>query len=97
MTAAPEGRGDDIARTAFSVGIEKVSRRQVESQQADGKVERKDVVGIETSTPLRKRYVDALLASEFYNREDFTISIRQPRDYFQNRLSRINQPLGSTG
>lgn len=79
MTAAPEGRGDDVARIAFSVGIEKVSRRQVESQHADGKVERKDVVDIETSTPRGKRYIDALLAADFYNRDDFTISVRQPR------------------
>ena len=30
MTAAPEGKDDDVAKTAFSVGIEKVSRRQIE-------------------------------------------------------------------
>jgi hypothetical protein len=79
MVAAPEGRGDDIVRTAFSVGIEKVSRRQVESHQADGKIETKDVVDIETSTPLAKHYVDAVLAADFYNPEDYTISVRQPR------------------
>ena len=79
MVNAPEGRGDDVAGVAFSVEIDKVSHRQVESHHSSGKVERKDVVDIETSTPKGKRFIDALLASDFYNRDDFTISIRQPR------------------
>jgi len=54
MTSAPEGRGDDIAKIAFSVGIKKVSRQQVESQHTDGKIEKKDVIDIETSTPQGK-------------------------------------------
>ena len=75
MTAAPKGRGGDVARTAFSVGIEKVSRRQIESQSADGKTETKDVVDVETSTPLAKRYIDAVLAADFYNLEDYSAQI----------------------
>jgi hypothetical protein len=94
MTAAPEGKGDDVARTAFSVGIEKVSRRQIESHHADGKVERKDVVDIEASTPQGKRFIDALLASDFYNREDFTMSVRQPRSIISRTGFReLTRPL----
>jgi hypothetical protein len=77
--ASPEGRGDAVAKVAFSVEIDKISRRQLESYQSDGKVERKDVIDIETSTPKGKRFLDELLAADFYNREDFTISVRQPR------------------
>lgn len=79
MVNSPEGRGEDVAKVAFSVEIDKVSRRQVETHQSNGRIERKDVVDIETSTPKGKRFIDSLLASDFYNREDFTISIRQPR------------------
>lgn len=94
MTAAPEGRGDDVAKVAFSVGIEKVSRRQIVSQHDDGKIEKKDVVDIETSTPLGKRYIDALLAADFYNREDFTLSIRQPRSIISKTGFReLTRPL----
>lgn len=94
MTAAPEGKGDDVARTAFSVGIEKVSRRQIESHHADGKVERKDVVDVETSTPLGKRFVDAVLASDFYDPEDFTMTIRQPRSIISKTGFReLTRPL----
>jgi hypothetical protein len=94
MTAAPEGKGDDVARTAFSVGIEKVSRRQIESHHADGKVERKDVVDVEASTPQGKRFIDSLLAADFYNREDFTISVRQPRSIIsQTGFRELTRPL----
>jgi len=79
MVSAPEGKGDDIKKVAFSVEIDKISRRQVESHYDDGRIERKDVVDIETSTPKAKRFIDALLASPFYSRDDFTISVRQPR------------------
>jgi hypothetical protein len=79
MVNAPEGTGDDIARIAFSVDISKVSRRQVVSQHSDGKTETKDVVDVETSTPKAKRYIDAILAADFYNPENVTISVRQPR------------------
>jgi len=94
MVAAPEGLGDDVAKLAFSVEIEKVSRRQVESQHADGKVERKDVVDIETSTPKGKRFIDAVLAADFYNQEDFTISIRQPRSILSGTgVRELTKPL----
>jgi hypothetical protein len=76
---APAGKGDEVAKIAFSVEIEKVSRRQIETHYSDGRVEKKDVVDIETSTPQGKRFIDALLAADFYNRDDFSINIRQPR------------------
>jgi hypothetical protein len=79
MVNMPEGRAPDVARVAFSVEIEKVSFRQVESHSSDGTTERKDVVDIETSTPKAKRFIDALFAADFFSREQFTISIRQPR------------------
>ena len=62
---APAGKGDEVAKIAFSVEIEKVSRRQIETHYSDGRVEKKDVVDIETSTPQGKRFIDALLAADF--------------------------------
>lgn len=56
MVNAPEGRGEDIARIAFSVDINKVSHRQVTSRLAEGQTETKDAVDVETSTPKAKRY-----------------------------------------
>jgi len=76
---APEGLGERVAKIAFAVEIEKVSRWQLESHASDGGIERKDVVDLETSTPKAKHFIDALLEADFYSRDDLTISVRQPR------------------
>jgi hypothetical protein len=91
---APEGKGDDVSRVAFSVEIEKVTRRQVESRYSDGRVERKDVVDIETSTPKGKHFIDALLAADFYDRDDFSINVRQPRTLIsKTSLHELTKPF----
>jgi hypothetical protein len=52
------------------------------------------VVDVEASTPQGKRFIDSLLAADFYNREDFTISIRQPRSIIsQTGLHELTSPL----
>lgn len=94
MVNAPEGRGKDIAQIAFSADISKVSHRQVTSHHADGKTETKDVVDVETSTPKAKRYIDGVLAADFYNPEDVTISVRQPRAIIsKDDLRELTKPL----
>jgi hypothetical protein len=97
MVNAPEGRGQDIARIAFSVDINKVSHRQVTSQLADGKTETKDVVDVETSTPKAKHYIDAILAADFYDKENMTISVRSPVSIIsRENLREITKPLTET-
>ncbi len=91
---APQGKGADIAQTAFSVGINQVSVFQVESHRAGGEPQTKDSVDIETSTPKAKRFVDALLAADFYNPKDYTINIRQPRSVISREsLRELTRPL----
>ena len=92
--SAPEGKGADVAQTAFSVGIEKVSLNQAKSLHSDGRTETRDSVDIETSTPKGKRFVDALLAADFYNPEDFSINTRQPRSIISKEsLRELTKPL----
>jgi hypothetical protein len=79
MVNVPEGRGRDIAQIAFDAGISKVSHRQVVGHEESGKTETKDVVDVETSTPKAKRYIDGVLGADFYDPENVTISVRQPR------------------
>src|SRR5687767_3175244 len=91
---APQGKGAAVAQVAFSSEIEKVSFYQTESLQSDGRVENKDTVDIETSTPKGKRFMDALLASDFFNREDFTVVIRQPRSIIsKTKLHELTKPF----
>lgn len=97
MVAAPEGLGDRVAETAFSSDIKKVSRRSVESHHSDGKVERKDVVDVETSTPKARSYIDAILASDFYKKEDFSISVRSPLSIIAAEdFHEVTKPLKQT-
>jgi hypothetical protein len=92
--SAPEGRGEEVARTAFSVGIETVSINQIKSLSSDGKTATKDSVDIETSTPKGKRFVDAILAADFYNPSEFSIAVRQPRSIISKEsLREMTKPL----
>ncbi len=76
---APEGKGADIAKLAFSIGIGQVAVQKAEIHSSEGETEIKDLIDIQTSTPKAKHFVDALIASDFYNQENYTINTRQPR------------------
>jgi hypothetical protein len=90
---APQGRGADVAQTAFSSTSNK-PRFFNWSRIAGGESQTKDAVDIEASTPRAKRFVDALLAADFYNPQDYTINIRQPRSIIsRENLGELTRPL----
>ena len=92
--SAPQGKGTNVAQTAFSVGIEQVSIQTAESHRATGEPQTRDVVDIETSTPKAKHFIDALLAADFYNSEEFSIAVRQPRSIISgDSLRELTRPL----
>ena len=92
--SAPQGKGQNVAEVAFSVGIEKVSIRTEEVHKKDGESEIQDAVDISTSTPKCKNFIDSLLKSDFYNRENFSIAIRQPRSIISGEsLRELTKPL----
>jgi hypothetical protein len=91
---SPEGTGTSVAQTAFSVGIKSASLYQVTSLSDDGTSETKDSVDIDTSTPKGKQFIDALLQSDFYNQENFSIIVRQPRSIISSEsLHELTKPL----
>ncbi|MDQ3372442.1 MAG: hypothetical protein M3521_00950 [Acidobacteriota bacterium] len=90
----PQGKGADVAQIAFSAGINQVSIFQIESHRSEGETKTKDAVDFEASTPKSKRFVDALLDADFYNPQDFTINIRQPRSIISGESFReLTKPL----
>ncbi|MCA1622219.1 MAG: hypothetical protein LC768_00180 [Acidobacteria bacterium] len=92
--SAPEGTGADIAKVAFSVGIQEVSVQKGESLRESGESKTKDLVDIQTSTPKGKHFIDALLAADFYNQQDFSIAVRQPRSILSGEsLRELTKPL----
>ncbi len=92
--SAPADKTTDIAKTAFSCGIGEVSIHHIEVVRKDENPERKAAIDVETSTPKAKRFVDALLAADFYRAEDYSIIIRQPRSIFsRENLRELTKPL----
>lgn len=77
--SAPAGTSADVAKIAFSVGIENVSVSQAQSHSETGETKLKEVIDIEASTPTASEFVEKLLTSDVYDAENFTVNIRQPR------------------
>lgn len=91
---APDDTGARVAQIAFSVGIKQVSIQKTEIHQATGEIKTSDAIDIQTSTPKAKRFVDALLESDFYNEKEFTINTRQPRSLISGESVReLTEPL----
>lgn len=76
---APEGGGEEVAQVAFAAGISQVTTHQQEVRRANGERETKDVIDVETATPKAKVFLDALMASSFFDAEKYSIAVRQPR------------------
>lgn len=92
--SAPSGMARQIAELAFTAGIKSVSIREEQELSADGKSETKDAVDLQTSTPKGKRFIDNLLHADFYNSQDFSISLRQPRAVISSENNReLTRPL----
>jgi hypothetical protein len=92
--SAPQGKGSEIIKLAFSKEIKDASIQQAEKHSADGEVEIQDVVELQTSTPKGKHFIDALLAADFYNQKDFSIAVRQPRSILSSvNLRELTEPL----
>jgi hypothetical protein len=92
--SAPEGSAQQVAEIAFSTGIKSVSIQQQQDLSADGKRETKDTIDLQTSTPKGKRFIDNLMNADFYNSEDYSINIRQPRALISNEnIRELTRPL----
>jgi len=91
---APAGRGKNVMQIAFSSGIHKVSLYNSTCHNADGTIKNQDVVDIETSTPKAKLFVDELLKADFFDKNEFSLTLRQPRSIFSDEgLGEITRPL----
>jgi hypothetical protein len=92
--SAPAGSGEKVMKTAFEAGIESVTVQPSEKHSADGRVEKLDMVNLETSTPNARRFLDDLLASDYFDSEKFDFNIREPRTISNNQNIRsLTVPL----
>ncbi|MCU1290891.1 MAG: hypothetical protein JWN60_3120 [Acidobacteria bacterium] len=92
--SAPLGRGADVAKLAFNEGIKDVSIYNAAKHSAEGDVKNQDVIEIATSTPKGKHFIDALLGAEFFDRQNFSVAVRQPRSILSSEnLRELTRPL----
>lgn len=90
----PEGQGEQVARLAFEAGVPQVTTHRQQSLKADGRKSSKDVVDVETATPTAKAFVDAVMAAPFFDPEEYSISVRQPRAVINGEgPGRLTRPL----
>jgi len=90
----PNGSAQDIARIAFSSGIAEVTVQQGQTLHATKPETLTDIVKIGTATPIAKKFIDALIAAPFFNQEEYTIAVKQPRSIISSeKLSNITRPL----
>jgi hypothetical protein len=90
----PQGKSGDVANIAFLVGIKEVTVQKAESHKGSGKIENKEAIDIQTSTPKAKHFIDALLQADFYNQKDYSIAVRQPRSIISgDSLRQLTKPI----
>ena len=93
---APSGKGIEIARIAFELGIEDVSIHAVEQHKPGSKPVPKDAVDMHVSTPDSKAIVDAVVNAPFYDRQQYSIDIREPRSILKSTSTReITKPVSA--
>src|SRR5437660_11352650 len=90
----PNGSAQNIARIAFSSGIEEVTVQQGQTLHAAKTETVNDIVKIGTATPTAKKFIDTLIAAPFFNQEEYSIAVKQPRSIISSqKLSKITCPL----
>lgn len=74
----PEGAGWQVADLAFSKGIKEVAISASRTYYATEASEAKDVVEIETATPLARSFIDTLMSASFYDPQTYSFTVRHP-------------------
>jgi len=91
---APQGKAGGVAEVAFSIGLEKVAVHETRVLRAHRGDSTEEVIEVETSTPMAKAFIDALTSAPFFNRNEYSIAVRQPRSIINHqKLSEITWPL----
>lgn len=90
----PDGSGAEVAKLAFAAGIERVTTRKLTVKDRDNRETVRDVIDVDTSTPQAKAFIDNVMQAAFYDAEEFSIVVRQPRSIVGgDELASLTKPL----
>ena len=89
--SAPEEKSGAIADLALRVGIAQVSIYDV---QVLGAKRRKQIVSVETSTPLAKQFIDAMFSAPWFDAKQCSITTRELRAILSSEpVGKITRPM----
>lgn len=71
--SAPEGQGIKVIEIAHKAGIKEAVLQKVEVYSSEGEKKVKEVIDLQNSTPKVKSFIDQLMASPFFNPEDYRL------------------------
>jgi hypothetical protein len=74
--SAPEGNSKAVADLALAVGISEIALYSV---QVHGTNQHRRVISVETSTPLAKRFLDAMFSASWFDPRQYSITTRELR------------------
>jgi hypothetical protein len=95
--SVPLGKSPDVAALAYAAGIEQVSVQQEEVRRENVASQIKEIVKIKTSTPKAKCFIDALLKSDFFDPDNYSITVRSPLSIVSREsIKEITRPLPET-
>ena len=78
----PHGEGKKVVEIAFAAGIKEAAISETQTYRHGQNALTRDVVNIETATPLAKDFIEALMDASFYDRQSYSFSIRHPESLF---------------
>ena len=77
--STPEGKAEEVARLAVESGIPEATIQRFDSYGGDGTRRPKEAVDVKTSTPAAERFIEAVMTAPFFDPEEYSIEVRQPR------------------
>jgi hypothetical protein len=96
--SVPPDRTAAVLEIAFAAGIESATVHKAEVHAKDAKSVQREVIDLDISTPKAKAFLDRLLASDVYDRNSFSIVIKQPRSIVsRSDEQELTEPLEEPG
>jgi hypothetical protein len=92
----PRGRGSQVAKLAFDCGISDVTIHEVQQHKPGHEPKNKEAVDMHVATPAGRAMIEALVRAPFYDREEFSIDVREPRSVLKTTsVSEITRPVSA--
>ena len=88
---SPQGNGREVAKVALGVGIHKAT---VHQSFAYGPNHPVDSLDVEVSTHKAREFIDALMDAPFFDPDEYSIAVRQPRAIISaEKITEITWPV----